>query len=218
MTTSKVYFSDLRVKNGDNLLQKLQRLIKAAGIGKIDFENKYAAIKIHFGEPGNLAFIRPNYAKAVADVVKELGGKPFLTDCNTLYVGGRKNALDHLDSANLNGFNPVTTGCQILIADGLKGTDETLVPVEGGTYVKEAKIGRAIMDADIIISLNHFKGHEATGFGGALKNLGMGCGKKKKKMEMRFQSRKNGNAFCRKTSCRSESVYRMSDVRKNMCS
>ena len=166
MTASKVYFSDLRVKNGDNLLQKLQRLIKAAGIEKIDFENKYAAIKIHFGEPGNLAFIRPNYAKAVADVVKELGGKPFLTDCNTLYVGGRKNALDHLDSANLNGFNPVTTGCQILIADGLKGTDEALVPVEGGTYVKEAKIGRAIMDADIIISLNHFKGHEATGFGG----------------------------------------------------
>lgn len=175
MTASKVYFSDLRVKNGDNLLQKLQRLIKAAGIEKIDFENKYAAIKIHFGEPGNLAFIRPNYAKAVADVVKELGGKPFLTDCNTLYVGGRKNALDHLDSANLNGFNPVTTGCQILIADGLKGTDEALVPVEGGTYVKEAKIGRAIMDADIIISLNHFKGHEATGFGGALKCLSKRC-------------------------------------------
>ena len=184
MTASKVYFSDLRVKNGDNLLQKLQRLIKAAGIEKIDFENKYAAIKIHFGEPGNLAFIRPNYAKAVADVVKELGGKPFLTDCNTLYVGGRKNALDHLDSANLNGFNPVTTGCQILIADGLKGTDEALVPVEGGSYVKEAKVGRAIMDADIIISLNHFKGHEATGFGGALKNLGMGCGSRAGKMEM----------------------------------
>ena len=184
MSTSKVYFTDLRAKNGDNLLQKLQRLIKTAGIGNIDFENKYVAIKIHFGEPGNLAFLRPNYAKAVADVVKELGGKPFLTDCNTLYVGGRKNALDHLDSANLNGFNPTTTGCQILIADGLKGTDEALVPVEGGTYVKEAKIGRAIMDADIVISLNHFKGHEAAGFGGALKNLGMGCGSRAGKMEM----------------------------------
>ena len=87
MNISKVYFTDLRAKNGDNLLQKLQRLIKTAGIGNIDFENKYVAIKIHFGEPGNLAFLRPNYAKAVADVVKELGGKPFLTDCNTLYVG-----------------------------------------------------------------------------------------------------------------------------------
>ena len=129
MGTSKVYFTNLRAKNGDNLLNKLQRLIKTAGIGDIDFEDKYVAIKMHFGEPGNLAFLRPNYAKAVADVVKELGGKPFLTDCNTLYVGGRKNALDHLDSANLNGFNIITTGCQILIADGLKGTDEALVPV-----------------------------------------------------------------------------------------
>ena len=184
MKTSKVYFTNLRAKNGDNLLTKLQRLIKTAGIADIDFEDKYVAIKMHFGEPGNLAFLRPNYAKAVADVVKELGGKPFLTDCNTLYVGGRKNALDHLDSANLNGFNTITTGCQILIADGLKGTDEALVPVEGGTYVKEAKIGRAIMDADVVISLNHFKGHEATGFGGALKNLGMGCGSRAGKMEM----------------------------------
>lgn len=184
MGVSKVYFTDMRTKNGDNLLQKLQRLIKTAGIGNIDFENKYTAIKMHFGEPGNLAFLRPNYAKAVADVVKELGGKPFLTDCNTLYVGGRKNTLDHLDSANLNGFNPMTTGCQVLIADGLKGTDEALVPVEGGTYVKEAKIGQAVMDADIFISLSHFKGHEAAGFGGALKNIGMGCGSRAGKMEM----------------------------------
>ena len=159
MSVSKVYFTDLRAKNGDNLLNKLQRLIKTAGIGNIDFQDKYVAIKMHFGEPGNLAFLRPNYAKAVADVVKELGGKPFLTDCNTLYVGGRKNALDHLDSANLNGFNPMTTGCQILIADGLKGTDEALVPVPGRTYIKEAKIGRAVMDADVLISLSHFKGH-----------------------------------------------------------
>lgn len=184
MEVSNVYFTDLRVKNGDNLLTKLQRLIKTAGIGNIDFTDKYVAIKMHFGEPGNLAFLRPNYAKAVADVVKELGGKPFLTDCNTLYVGGRKNALDHLDSANLNGFNPTTTGCQIIIADGLKGTDETLVPVEGGTYIKEAKIGRAVMDADVFISLSHFKGHESTGFGGALKNIGMGCGSRAGKMEM----------------------------------
>ncbi|MDO4298156.1 MAG: DUF362 domain-containing protein [Lachnospiraceae bacterium] len=184
MAKSKVYFSDLRTKDGEGLLEKLQRMIKRAGIGDIDFENHYVAIKMHFGEPGNLAFLRPNYAKAVADVVKELGGKPFLTDCNTLYVGGRKNALDHLDSAYMNGFVPYATGCQVLIADGLKGTDEALVPVDGGEYVKEAKIGRAVMDADIFISLTHFKGHEATGFGGTLKNIGMGCGSRAGKMEM----------------------------------
>ena len=184
MEKSKVYFTDMRAEPGQNLLQKLQKLIKKAGIGNIDFKNKYASIKIHFGEPGNLSFLRPNFAKAVADVVKELGGKPFLTDCNTLYVGRRKNAIDHMDTAYENGFSLFSTGCHVLIADGLKGTDEVLVPVEGGEYVKEAKIGRAIMDADVFISLNHFKGHEAAGFGGALKNIGMGCGSRAGKMEM----------------------------------
>ena len=98
-------------------------------------------------------------------------------------MGGRKNALDHLDSAYSNGYNPFQTGVHTIIADGLKGTDEEIVPING-EYVKEAKIGQAIMDADIIISLNHFKGHELTGFGGALKNLGMGCGSRAGKMEM----------------------------------
>lgn len=184
MEPSKVYFADFRTTFTENLQQKLTRLMECAGLGTIDFEKKYVAIKLHFGEPGNLAFLRPNWAKTVADYVKEHGGKPFLTDCNTLYVGGRKNALDHMDSAYLNGFSPFSTGCQIIIADGLKGTDEAYVPVEGGTYVKEAKIGRAVMDADILISLNHFKGHEATGFGGAIKNIGMGCGSRAGKMEM----------------------------------
>ena len=185
MEKAKVYFTDMRTESmGKNLLQKLETLIRAAGIEKINFENQYTAIKLHFGEPGNLAFLRPNYAKVVADVVKSLGGKPFLTDCNTLYVGGRKNALDHLDSAYVNGFSPFSTGCHVIIADGLKGTDECLVPLEDGEYVKEAKIGRAIMDADVFISLNHFKGHEMAGFGGALKNIGMGCGSRAGKMEM----------------------------------
>lgn len=184
MEKSKVYFTDMHATINENLQQKLTRLIKTAGIKQIDFEKKFAAIKIHFGEPGNLSYLRPNFAKTVVDIVKEMGGKPFLTDCNTLYVGGRKNALDHLDSAYLNGFSPFSTGCHVLIADGLKGTDEVLVPVEGGKYVKEAKIGQAIMDADILISLNHFKGHELTGFGGALKNVGMGCGSRAGKMEM----------------------------------
>ena len=180
---SKVYFADLRADVHENLQQKLTRLMKTAGMGDIDFRDKFVAIKLHFGEPGNLAFLRPNWARTVADFVKERGGKPFLTDCNTLYVGGRKNALDHMDSAMLNGFNPMTTGCQIIIADGLKGSDEVEVPVVGGEYVKNAKIGRAVMDADVFISLTHFKGHEEAGFGGCLKNIGMGCGSRAGKME-----------------------------------
>lgn len=180
---SKVYFADFRAGYRENLQQKLTRLMKTAGMGDIDFDSKFVAIKMHFGEPGNLAFLRPNWAKTVADFVKERGGKPFLTDCNTLYVGGRKNGLDHLDTAAMNGFSPLSTGCQVIIADGIKGLDETYVPVKGGEYVKEAKIGSAIMDADIVISLTHFKGHETAGFGGALKNLGMGCGSRAGKME-----------------------------------
>ena len=183
MEPSKVYFCDLHTHLGDGLPNKLKRLIKAAGIGQIDFENKFVAIKMHLGEPGNLSYLRPNYARAVVDVVRELGGKPFITDCNTLYVGGRKNALDHLDSAYANGFNPFQTGCHTIIADGLKGLDEVEVPVEGGEYVKNAKIGRALMDADVVISLTHFKGHEQAGFGGSMKNLGMGGGSRAGKME-----------------------------------
>lgn len=184
MKKADVYFADFRTTFTESLLQKLTRLIRTAGMGTIDFKGKFTAIKIHFGEPGCIAYLRPNYAKAVADEVKALGGKAFLTDCNTLYVGGRKNALDHMDSAYVNGFNPFATGCHVIIADGLKGTDDVLVPVPDGKYVKEAKIGRAIMDADILISLTHFKGHEQTGIGGALKNLGMGSGSRGGKMEM----------------------------------
>lgn len=182
-TPAKVYFTNLRSYGRESQLDKLKRLIRRAGIDQIDFENKFVAIKLHFGELGNLSFLRPNYARAVADVVKELGGKPFLTDCNTLYVGSRKNALEHIDCAYQNGFTPYATGCQVIIADGLKGTDEVLVPVKNGEYVQEAKIGRALMDADIVISLTHFKGHEQAGFGGCMKNLGMGGGSRAGKME-----------------------------------
>ena len=96
----------------------IKKLCIAAGIRDIDMNGKFVAIKMHFGELGNLAFLRPNYAKAVADLCKEQGGMPFLTDCNTLYPGSRKNALEHLDCANLNGFNTITTGCQIIIGMG----------------------------------------------------------------------------------------------------
>ena len=183
MEKSKVYFTDFRTHVGVSLIEKLQRLIKKAGITDIDMDGKFVAIKMHFGELGNLSYLRPNYAKAVADVVKECGGKPFLTDCNTLYPGSRKNALEHLDCANINGFNTITTGCQIIIGDGLRGTDDITVPVRNGEYCKEAYIGRAVMDADIFISLTHFKGHESTGFGGAIKNIGMGCGSRAGKMQ-----------------------------------
>lgn len=184
MARSQVYFTDLHTKPyGDGLPKKMQSLIKAAGFDQIDFDGKFVAIKMHFGEHGNVAYLRPPFAKAIADMVKERGGKPFLTDCNTMYPGSRKNAIEHLYCAWENGFTPLSCGCPIIIGDGLKGTDEVRVPVKGGEYVKEAKIGRAIMDADIFISLNHFKGHDFASLGGALKNIGMGCGSRAGKTE-----------------------------------
>lgn len=207
MEASKVYFTDFHTQAyGDSLPTKLKKLIKKAGIQDLDLEGKFVAIKLHFGELGNISYLRPNYARAVVDVVKELGGKPFLTDCNTMYPGSRKNALEHLECAWQNGFTPLTVGCPILIGDGLKGTDDVEIPVEGGEYVEKAKIGRAIMDADVFISLTHFKGHEMTGFGGAIKNIGMGCGSRAGKKEQHASGKPKINSdACRGcTRCQKE--------------
>ena len=174
MPSSKVFFTNLRVKPPQNLLKKVENLVIKAGIEKIDFDRKLVALKIHFGEPGNLAYIRPNYAARIVKFLKSKGAVPFLTDCNTLYFGRRSNGPSHLEAAFENGFNPLATGCHVVIGDGIKGTDfrEIETNLE---LCKSAKIGSAIANADVIITLNHFKGHELTGFGGALKNLGMGC-------------------------------------------
>lgn len=175
MTVPKVYWTDLRTTPDTPMPVKLDRLLRAAGMGSLDLKKKFVALKIHFGEPGNLSYIRPPYVILVSRLVRELGGRPFLTDTNTLYSGRRHNAYDHIRAAFENGFSRDATDCDILIADGLRGNDFVFVPVEGGTQCSSAMIGSAVAEADAVISLNHFKGHELTGFGGAVKNLGMGC-------------------------------------------
>jgi len=174
MSKSKVFFTNLRTRPSVNLLKKLENLIVKAGIENIDFNKKLVAVKVHFGEPGNLAYIRPNYAARVITFLKSKEAVPFLTDCNTLYWGRRANAPSHIDAAFENGFNPIVTGCPVIIADGIRGTEFREIGVDL-ELCKSAKIGSAIADADVLITLNHFKGHELTGFGGVLKNLGMGC-------------------------------------------
>lgn len=184
---SKVYFTDMRAKPGRNLLDKLEILIKKAGIESIDFKDQFTAIKIHFGEPGNLSYIRANYAARIVGFLLSKEAKPFLTDSCTLYTGRRSNALDHIQSAYENGFNPIAVPCPVIIADGLKAIDYKEIVIDQ-KYCKTAKIGCAIAEADIIISMNHFKGHEQTGFGGALKNLGMGAASAAGKMELHSSS------------------------------
>ena len=221
MQKSKVFFTDFRTKaHGDGLPTKLRKLILKAGLADIDMDGKFVAIKMHFGELGNISYLRPNYARAVVEAVKSLGGKPFLTDCNTMYPGSRKNAIEHLYCAWENGFTPLTVGCPIIIGDGLKGTDDVDVPVVGGEYVKSAKIGRAVMDADIFISLNHFKGHEMTGFGGAIKNIGMGCGSRAGKTDQHSggqprisEKRCRGCMKCL-AQCANNGLYFDADTRK----
>jgi len=188
MESSKVFFTNLRTSPQTNLLDKLERLVKQAGLMKLDFDKKMVALKIHFGEPGNLAYIRPNYIARIAGIICKAGGKPFLTDSNTLYSGGRSNAVDHIQCAMENGYNPISAKCPVIIADGLKGTDYREIPFNG-KYCKAPKVGAAIVDADIIISLNHFKGHEQAGFGGALKNIGMGSASVGGKLELHSNSK-----------------------------
>ncbi|MDR2917407.1 MAG: DUF362 domain-containing protein [Tannerella sp.] len=188
MKSSKVYFTNLRTSPGSNLLNKMERLVKKAGLLSLNLDKKFIAIKIHFGEPGNLAYLRPNYAARMANILRREGARPFLTDSNTLYSGGRSNAVDHIQSAMENGYNPISAQCPVIIADGLKGTDYREIPLNG-KYCKAPKVGVAIADSDMIISMNHFKGHEQTGFGGALKNIGMGSASVGGKLELHSSSK-----------------------------
>lgn len=188
MAKSQVFFTNLRTNPHASLTDKLERLVTRAGMTGMPLKDKFVAIKIHFGEPGNLAYIRPNFAARIAQVLRKAGAKPFLTDSNTLYSGRRSNAVDHLKSAMENGFNPISADCDVIIADGLKGTDQVEIPVEGAEYCKAPKIGAAVANADVVISMTHFKGHEQAGFGGALKNLGMGAASVPGKLELHSNS------------------------------
>lgn len=178
-----VYFTDLTTGRKESLLDKLERLFDRAGFKAIVEKNDLVAIKIHFGEPGNLAYIRPQYVRRMVDKIKKLGGRPFLTDANVLYRGKRDNAVDHIETAILNGFDYAVVGAPVVIADGLTGKDYVKVRIDG-TYFQEVNIASAAYHADAMLVMTHFKGHEMTGAGGALKNIGMGLGSRSGKQQM----------------------------------
>lgn len=179
---SKVYFMDLRATHQENLFQKLGRLLDTAGIAERFKERDLVAVKLHFGEMGNAAFIRPIFLRKIVESIKKNGGNPFLTDANTLYAGTRGNSVDHLNTAIQNGFAYSVVDAPLVIADGLRGKTETAVPIADGKHFKEVYIGTEIVQADALISVAHFKGHELSGFGGSIKNLGMGCASRRGKL------------------------------------
>lgn len=176
----QVFFIDLRTKN-KSLLDRIQELVEAAGMKNVVKKKGLTAVKIHFGERGNTGFVRPLLIRPIIDAISAAGGKPFLTDANTLYVGSRGNGVDHLNTAIQNGFAYSVVGVPLIIADGIDGCDEVAVPL-GLKQCKEAFIGSAVVKADALVSVAHFKLHEASGFGGSIKNVGMGAASRRGKM------------------------------------
>ena len=180
---SKVFFIDFRATPQNNIMAKLTALMAAAGLDQIIRKRDLVALKLHFGELGNAAFIRPIYIRTIVNAVKALGAAAFLTDANTLYSGARSDAPRHLVTAVQNGFAFPVVEAPLIIADGLRGKSETPVAV-GGNQFASVYIGKEIVEADALISVAHFKGHELSGFGGAIKNTGMGCASRKGKLAM----------------------------------
>ncbi len=178
---SKVYFSDMRANQNENLFDKIAKLLALAGLAQQVSEGDLTAVKIHFGEKGNHTYLRPVFARKVVEEIKKLGAMPFLTDSSTLYPGQRKEAVSALTCAIENGFGYACVGAPLIISDGLRGVTETEVAIEG-ELLKKTYIGTEIIEADSLVAMTHFKCHDLTGFGGAIKNLGMGCASRKGKM------------------------------------
>ena len=182
-TKSPVYFAGLRArKPKDNKVKKIENLFAAAGFAGMMEKGALTAVKVHVGERGNDTFINPVFARTVVDKIKAAGGNPFLTDSNTLYNGSRHNAVDHLITAMEHGFSYATVGAPFIIADGLRGGSFTRVPINKNHF-QEVKIADVITEARSMLVLSHFKGHEIAGFGGAIKNLAMGCSPSQGKCE-----------------------------------
>ena len=171
----KVYFTNLHAeKREDNRIHKIKRIIEAAGLTSVITEKDLTAVKVHFGERGNDTFLAPWYIRPMVDAVKSKGAKAFITDTNTLYLGSRKNSINHLLTAIEHGFGFEVTGAPLIIADGLTGQNYVEVEIKKDRFEK-VKIASDIYYADAMMVISHFKGHVMAGFGGAIKNLAMGC-------------------------------------------
>lgn len=180
----KVFTVGLRAKGpNDSHVKKIDRLARAMGMDRFPWKDQLVAVKVHFGERGNSSFMRPTLVRPLVDIVAQGGGKPFLAETATLYTGSRSNAPDHVMTAMAHGFGPEVTGAPVFICDGLTGRNAHHVKIKG-KHFSEVSIASGIHEADALVVLSHFKGHEISGFGGAIKNLGMGCGSRAGKLAM----------------------------------
>jgi len=152
-----------------DLIKEANRLYDEAGTFDCVEKGDLVAVKLHVGELGNPHYVQPFFVHDIVRSVKEAGGKPFLTDSNTYYHAQRNNGYDHMVTALMNGFNMAP----FMVADGLRGENYKTAKTKG--ILKEIEVAGVIAEADAMIVVSHDKGHELSGFGGALKNLGMGC-------------------------------------------
>jgi uncharacterized Fe-S center protein len=179
---AQVYFIQASVREGERTVsEKARRLFRAGGFAKCFRENDFTAVKVHVGEVVNNTYIKAPCLKGLVDELRNLKTKPFITDTSTLYTGRRHNAIDHTILATERGFSVAGLGIPFLAADGLFGTAETAVPIEGELQ-QEVSIAADIVRCQSMLSVAHFTGHVATCAGATLKTLGMGCASRKGKM------------------------------------
>ena len=178
----KVYFIKMEDNEEDGIVcQKVERLIKEKDLFSFVDAKDMVAVKTHFGEENTRGYVRPLYLKAIGDLLKAKGAQPFLTETSTLYRGKRTNAVEHIRHAYDHGFTFEATGLPIIMADGLIGDEEIEVEIPGKLY-KKVGIASLMVRAQAVVMVSHFTGHLLTGFGAALKNMGMGCSSRKGKL------------------------------------
>ncbi|MFH1729600.1 MAG: DUF362 domain-containing protein [Pseudomonadota bacterium] len=178
---SDVYFTSSRSHGNKSLLRKFASLIDKCSI---DYKpGDIVAIKLHMGHPGGTSFIRPMFARTLVDKIKSKNSKPYLTDTSTLYTGQRDNPIDFIESAIRNGFSFSTVNAPIIIADGIESKDIVKEEINLNHF-KEINVASAVQHSSSLAVISHFKLHMVTGFGGAIKNVGMGLGSRASKQRM----------------------------------
>lgn len=179
---SKVYF--IRFGNLEKIqvvIGKLKRLLEESRVLDFIRPNAKVAVKMHFGEEGNTGFVKPEYLRIICDKISAQRATVFIADTNTLYRGKRTNSTDHLALAHEHGFIRQTAGAEVIVPEDNK---ENIIDMPiNQKFIKSAKLLRIFVDADAIVGVSHFKGHIMTGFGGALKNIGMGCAAREGKLQ-----------------------------------
>ncbi len=182
---SNVWFAPITSDEpSDSLAQKAVQLTEAAGLTNMVNANGLVGILQHVGEGNNTGFVKPPITRAVADVIRQPGGKPFLTGSATLYTGRRSNACDHTMQAYDHGFTPDAIDCPIIMCDGLRGADRVAIEVPTAKHCSQAYLGSAVSVMDGLVVMSHPTGHPSAGFAAALKNVAMGLSSRGGKMDM----------------------------------